>query len=107
MYAPLLGLALLIPRAKFGSKLQQMMAGALVASSVLVVLWYWSQTMASIYLPYQDYDPAFRNGLDLPPLAEAHDQQALLIKHPTVSFPPCSTLPKTQPKCIYPATSAP
>ena len=66
VYTPLLLLVFLIPKKNFSSYAWQQIQfiGALFIGTLLIAL-YWYFAMKSIYTPYADYHPDFREGLNV------------------------------------------
>jgi uncharacterized membrane protein len=82
VYAPLVILLLLIPKRKFNTNKSRWMAlGGMVAMAFATVL-FWSHTMRSLYTPYADYNPEFRDGISLTHHSHMGQQIGHVLDHP-------------------------
>jgi uncharacterized membrane protein len=86
VYTPLLLLALLIPAHRFRTVGGRRGAGALVVGLCVLTVLFWADRSAAIYLPYADYSPAHREGIDLQPGTDVNEQRALILRAPIRYF---------------------
>lgn len=83
VYAPLLLLIFLLPAAKFKSRKHYFMfAGAIFFIAALTAAG-WSAIIHGLYTPYSDYNPLYRDGLDLMPGANVKSQLDYIFSHDT------------------------
>ncbi len=81
-YLPLVFLFFLIPKAHFLSKKQKYILSLLfLAANLFVVIW-WSETIAPLYIRFEDYNPAFRIGQQLNEGVDPMVQFAFIIHNP-------------------------
>lgn len=83
VYSPLILLFLLIPRDKFASIRAHYLHIAIVFTGSAIAAISWSAVMGNLYVPYQLYNPAFRDGpimaTCLVPCANMHDQRQYIL----------------------------
>lgn len=81
VYTPVLLVVLLIPQVKFGTKRQYYSQLSVLASIGLVTAVFWSILMNRLYLPYHQYNPAFRGDATLIDCADMYQQTHYILTH--------------------------
>lgn len=84
-YTPLLLLLFLLPRSIFASRKMYAINILLLLLPAIVITIVWSAAYGKLYTPYEAYNPAFRNGIDLNLGANAAEQLARLKAHPGIA----------------------
>ncbi|MCB0570779.1 MAG: DUF2142 domain-containing protein [Phaeodactylibacter sp.] len=82
VYAPLIALYWLIPKRKFGSAKDYWLwgAGLMAFNAALLAVWYYYS--GGLFIPYDDYGPAFREGQQLNPGVDPPGQLAYILERP-------------------------
>ncbi|MCB0552621.1 MAG: DUF2142 domain-containing protein [Phaeodactylibacter sp.] len=82
VYAPLISLFWLIPKEKFASTKSYWWwgSGLMLANAALLLGWYFYS--GALFVPYDAYDPVFREGQQLNPGVDPAGQMAFIIEHP-------------------------
>ncbi len=81
VYTPVLLIVLLIPKVKFGTKLQYYSQLAALAAIGLFTAVFWSILMDRLYLPYNQYHHDFRGDVALIDCADMHEQAHYILTH--------------------------
>ncbi len=82
VYAPLIALYWLIPKRKFDSETAYWLwgGGLMLFNAALLAGWYVYS--GGLFIPYDAYDPAFREGQQLNPGVNPSAQLAFIFEHP-------------------------
>ncbi len=81
-YLPLVLLVFLIPKNNFSTAKQKyIFAFSLIAANLAVVFW-WSKTIAPLYIRYEDYNPNFRIGQQLNEGVDPVAQLSFVLHNP-------------------------
>lgn len=83
VYSPLLLLIFIIPSEKFSSRKQYFFQTGTILLVALLTAGCWSMIIGNLYTPYVDYNPAYRDGLDLMPGANVSEQVKYIFSHDT------------------------
>jgi len=84
VYFPLVLLAWLIPKGKFSHPSRFFaFAGAICLVNLALLAWWYSYA-GSLFIPYGDYNPAYREGVQLNEGVQPHEQLAYVLEHPIV-----------------------
>jgi uncharacterized membrane protein len=81
VYTPVLLVVLLIPKVKFGTKRQYYSKVVALAAIGLATAVFWSMIMKGLYLPYHQYNPAFRGDASLMDCADMYQQTNNMLSH--------------------------
>ncbi|MCU0345578.1 MAG: DUF2142 domain-containing protein [Saprospiraceae bacterium] len=82
VYFPLVLLAWLVPKTSFSSKWERLaFAGGLCATNFVLLAWWYSYA-GSMFIPYGEYNPQFREGVQLNEGVQPHEQLAQVLAHP-------------------------
>lgn len=82
VYAPLLLLLSLLPPSVWGGPSRRLRLGVVLAGMTLAIIFLWTRVSGLVYTPFENYNPEYRNGLDLTPGANMHRQLEGLLHHP-------------------------
>ena len=82
VYIPLALLFLIIPIRNFKNRWHFVAHFALILLVGAATAVFWSRTINSLYIPYQDYNVGFRDGIDLVSCANMHEQIQYIFSHP-------------------------
>jgi uncharacterized membrane protein len=82
VYAPLFLLGWLIPVQKFGRKRNYFLfnSGVLLLHAVVILLWY--RVANDLFIPYDEYNPLFREDKQLNPGVDPHAQLRFIVENP-------------------------
>ena len=86
VYTPMLLLFILIPIRKFSSRLTYLSSSGILLLLTVGTALFWYYTMDSIYTPYSDYNPAFREDLNIKEGVNMKAQMQFLGQNPTHIF---------------------
>ncbi|MBC7487904.1 MAG: DUF2142 domain-containing protein [Cytophagaceae bacterium] len=81
VYAPVLIVIFLIPKEKFGTKKQYFNSLLLLGAMGLLTALFWSGIMKSLYIPYSQYNPAYRGDAALIDCANMYEQLDYILTH--------------------------
>jgi uncharacterized membrane protein len=82
VYFPLVLLTWLIPKEKFKRPSRFFaFAGAILLVNLTLLAWWYSYA-GSLFIPYGDYNPTFREGVQLNEGVQPHEQLAYVVTHP-------------------------
>ncbi|MDB5257974.1 MAG: Protein of unknown function rane [Chitinophagaceae bacterium] len=82
VYTPvLLIVVLLIPKAKFGTDKIYFNRLMTLAAFSLVTALFWARIMKKLYLPYSQYNPAYRNDASLIDCTNMYEQLRYILSH--------------------------
>ncbi|MBI1227478.1 MAG: DUF2142 domain-containing protein [Bacteroidetes bacterium] len=86
VYFPIVLLAWLIPKANFHSTLRfYAFAGGLCLTNLILLAWWYSYA-GGLFIPYDEYNPLFREGVQLNEGVQPHEQLAFVLAHPLEFF---------------------
>jgi uncharacterized membrane protein len=81
VYTPLILLAVLIPKQKFGSRKAYFFSVGFLFAVALFVSFGWSRYMNSMYLPYEHYNPMYRDETALIKGSNIYEQMHYILDH--------------------------
>jgi hypothetical protein len=81
VYTPLILLVLVIPSHKYDSERFRWLTYAFISVSAFGVAFFWSDVIDDTYLSYSNYNPRFRDNLDLVKCGNIHDQMNFIRTH--------------------------
>lgn len=82
VYAPLALLILIIPTRNFRKGSYKNFFITLVLASTFLTMAFWSAIINGLYIPLEEYNPAYREGIGLLPGINAHQQLEWIISNP-------------------------
>ena len=86
VYFPLVLLVWLVPKSKFRHPAEfYVFAGGLCLANLALLGW-WYQYAGGLFIPYDDYNPQFREGVQLNEGVQPHVQLAFVLAHPIGFF---------------------
>ena len=83
VYAPILLLVFIVPASKFNSRKHFYRQVTFILMLSAIVAYGWSAVIGMLYTPYADYNPLYRNGIDLMPDANVSGQVKYIFSHDT------------------------
>lgn len=86
VFAPLIALVLFMPQAKFGSGRRRRLwcCGLLLFNLIILAAWY--HYAGGKFIPYDNYNPAYRDGQQINPGVAPFEQLAFIFRHPLEYF---------------------
>ncbi len=82
VYFPLVLLVWFVPMRKFSTaSIFYLFAGGLCAANLALLAW-WYHHAGGLFIPYDDYHPQFREGVQLNAGVQPHQQLAHVLSHP-------------------------
>lgn len=82
VYFPLVLLIWLVPKRKFSSVANfYAFAGGLCLVNLALLAW-WYQYAGGLFIPYGEYNPIYREGVQLNERVQPHEQLAFVLSHP-------------------------
>ena len=81
VYTPLILLMLIIPGEKYVSKRFRWLVYMVLSLSAFGTAYFWSAIVNDAYIPYANYNPAFRDNLDLVKCGSIQEQMDFILSH--------------------------